>query len=107
MNISLNNITDDPVRTANTQQREVSDVKKSEAGNSFAGYTLDIGNNSSTIMGDKKKTAEELIEAGSPADAKNRQDMMILMSNTLSPEAYKEMHTDTEEPVCQAKCSRI
>ena len=98
MNISLNNITDDPVRTANTQQREVSDVKKSEAGNSFAGYTLDIGNNSSTIMGDKKKTAEELIEAGSPADAKNRQDMMILMSNTLSPEAYKEMQEEGFDP---------
>ena len=98
MNISLSNITDESIKTASAQPRELSDTKKAEAAKNMPGYSLDIGSSTSGILSDKKKSVEELIEAGSPADAKNNRDMMILMSNTLSPEAYKEMQKEGFDP---------
>ena len=98
MNVQFNNIPEESIRTSAAQPREAADPKRAESGKAFPGYTLDIGNNNPSVIGDKKKTAEQLIEAGSPADAKNRQDMMVLMSNTLSPEAYKEMQDEGFDP---------
>lgn len=98
MNVNFNTIPDDQIKTASAQSRDVSEAKKAEGGKSFPGYSLDIGNNNSPIISDKKKSVEELIEAGSPADAKNRQDMMILMSNTVSPEAYGKMQEEGFDP---------
>ena len=98
MNIQFNPSADENIKAAGTRYSEAAQVQKSETVKNTSGFSLDIGNNFSPIMGDKKKTAEELIEAGSPADAKNHQDMMILMSNTLSPEAYKEMQEEGFDP---------
>ena len=98
MNVNFNTIPDETIKTASAQPRDVSEAKKADGGKSFPGYSLDIGNNNSPIISDKKKAVEELIEAGSPADAKNRQDMMILMSNTVSPEAYGKMQEEGFDP---------
>ncbi len=97
MNIQFNNIPEETLRTPAIQQRETEGSKMPLKSGAVAGYSLDLGSSTSTVIGEKK-TVEEMIETGSPADLKNRQDMMTLMANTVSPEAYGKMQEEGFDP---------
>ncbi len=94
--MKIDHLSNDPLKLQTTEIQKTERQQESRAVQGAAAFSYQPGTQD-TILGDKKKSPEDLIVSDG-TDAKQQKDRMTLLAHTMSPEAYKEMSREGFDP---------